>query len=200
MLQLRRKFLVFFTALAACTVLSSAPVAAADKPAADKAATDKPQVELKTSMGNIVMELYPDKAPKTVENFLEYVKSGHYNGTVFHRVINGFMIQGGGYDRKGMEKPTRGPIQNEAGNGLRNDTYWVAMARTSAPHSATAQFFINVRDNDRLNYPSFDGWGYAVFGKVIKGMDVVDKIKAVPTGARDVPQTPVVIESATLLK
>ncbi len=187
MLQLRRRLLLLSTALCLCAALPA------------WAAGPNPQVLLKTSMGDIVIELYPEKAPKTVENFLEYVKSGHYNGTIFHRVINNFMIQGGGYDRNGVEKPTREPIQNEAGNGLRNDRGWVSMARTSAPHSASAQFFINVVNNDRLNYPSFDGWGYATFGKVIKGMDVVDKIKAVPTGARDVPQQPVVIQSATLV-
>ena len=186
MLQLRRALLAL-PVVAACLAL---PAWAADK---------APQVQLKTSMGDIVLELYPDKAPKTVENFLAYVKSGHYNGTVFHRVINNFMIQGGGYDRSGNEKPTRAPVQNEAGNGLRNDRGWVAMARTSAPHSASAQFFINVVDNQRLNYPSFDGWGYAVFGKVTKGMDVVDKIKAVPTGPRDVPQSSVIIESASII-
>lgn len=187
MRQLRRHILLLSLALGLSAAL---PV---------QAAGPTPQVLLKTSMGDIVLELYPDKAPKSVENFITYVKSGHYNGTVFHRVINGFMIQGGGYDRNGTEKPTREPVQNEAGNGLRNDRGWVSMARTSAPHSATAQFFINVVDNDRLNYPSFDGWGYATFGKVIKGMDVVDKIKSVPTGARDVPQQPVIIQSATLV-
>jgi cyclophilin family peptidyl-prolyl cis-trans isomerase len=187
MFQLRRRILLLSLALGLASAL---PV---------QAAGPTPQVLLKTSMGDIVLELYPDKAPKSVENFIAYVKAGHYNGTVFHRVINGFMIQGGGYDRNGTEKSTREPVQNEAGNGLRNDRGWISMARTSAPHSATAQFFINVVDNDRLNYPSFDGWGYATFGKVIKGMDVVDKIKSVPTGARDVPQQPVIIQSATLV-
>lgn len=163
-------------------------------------AADLPQVALKTSMGEIVLELYPDKAPKSVENFLRYVKDGHYNGTLFHRVINGFMIQGGGFDTSMQQKPTREPIPNEAKNGLKNEPYTLAMARTSAPHSATAQFFINVANNASLDYPSPDGWGYAVFGKVVKGADVVDKIKAVKTGSRDVPATPVVIESATQLK
>ena len=162
-----------------------------------------PQVELKTSLGAITLELYPDKAPKTVENFLGYVKSGHYNGTVFHRVIAGFMIQGGGFDTGFNEKPTRAPIPNEATNGLKNDTGTVAMARTGDPDSATAQFFINVVDNDGLNYPRPDGFGYAVFGKVVKGMDVVNRIAAVKTGPHppydDVPLTPVVIESAKLL-
>ena len=163
-----------------------------------------PQVLLKTSLGDIVLELNADKAPKTVANFLDYVKSGQYNGTVFHRVINGFMIQGGGFDKDMHEKPTRAPIQNEAKNGLKNDVYTIAMARTSAPHSATAQFFINVGNNAALDYPSRDGWGYAVFGKVIQGTDVVDKIKQVRTGPSgmfdDVPVTPVIIQSATLVK
>jgi peptidyl-prolyl cis-trans isomerase A (cyclophilin A)/peptidyl-prolyl cis-trans isomerase B (cyclophilin B) len=162
------------------------------------------QVSLKTSLGEIVLELYPDKAPKTVANFLQYVKDGQYNGTVFHRVINGFMIQGGGFDKDMKQKPTRAPIENEAKNGLKNDAYTVAMARTGAPHSATAQFFINVKDNAFLNNPGQDGWGYAVFGKVVKGKDVVDKIKAVETGNsgmfQNVPVKPVVIESATLVK
>ncbi len=162
-----------------------------------------PQVELKTSMGAITVELYPDKAPKTVENFLGYVKSGHYNGTIFHRVIAGFMIQGGGFDTSFNEKPTGAPIANEATNGLKNDRYTIAMARTGDPNSATAQFFINVVDNAGLDYPRPDGFGYAVFGKVIKGMDVVDKIAAVATGSQppfsDVPSTPIVIESAKLI-
>ena len=158
-----------------------------------------PKVALKTSMGEIVVEVYPDKAPKTAENFLTYVKSGFYNGTVFHRVINGFMIQGGGYDANMQEKPTRAPIQNEAKNGLKNRAYTLAMARTPDPHSASAQFFINVNDNAFLDYPGQDGWGYAVFGKVISGKEIVDKIKAVETDRRDKPKAVVVIESATLL-
>jgi cyclophilin family peptidyl-prolyl cis-trans isomerase len=165
---------------------------------------EAPHVSLKTNMGEIVLELYPDKAPKSVDNFLQYVKSGQYNGTIFHRVISDFMIQGGGFDKDMKQKPTRAPIENEASNGLKNDTYTVAMARTGAPHSATAQFFINVKNNAPLNYPGQDGWGYCVFGKVIKGMDVVDKIKAVPTGSagmyQDVPSKPVVIESASIAK
>jgi cyclophilin family peptidyl-prolyl cis-trans isomerase len=163
-------------------------------------AAESPHVLLKTSMGEIVLELYPEKAPKSVENFLQYVKNGHYKGTIFHRVIEGFMIQGGGYDKDMNQKPTNAPIENEAKNGLKNEPYTLAMARTSAPHSASAQFFINVKNNGFLDYPGQDGWGYAVFGKVIKGMDVVDKIKAVPTGANDVPNKPVVIESATVIK
>jgi peptidyl-prolyl cis-trans isomerase A (cyclophilin A)/peptidyl-prolyl cis-trans isomerase B (cyclophilin B) len=165
-------------------------------------AAGTPQVTLKTNMGNIVIELYHDKAPKSVANFLEYVKSGHYNGTVFHRVISNFMIQGGGFDVSLKQKPTNAPIENEARNGLKNETYSVAMARTSNPNSATAQFFINVNNNDFLNYPGQDGWGYAVFGKVVKGMDVVDKIKNVETTTigmyQNVPAKPVVIESASL--
>jgi peptidyl-prolyl cis-trans isomerase A (cyclophilin A)/peptidyl-prolyl cis-trans isomerase B (cyclophilin B) len=165
-------------------------------------AADTPHVTLKTSMGSIVLELYPEKAPGTVANFLQYVKSGQYNGTIFHRVINGFMIQGGGFDRNMREKPTRAPIKNEANNGLKNTMYTIAMARTQAPHSAAAQFFINTADNSALDYPSRDGWGYAVFGKVIEGNAVVDKIKQVQTGNsgmyQDVPLTPVVIEAATV--
>jgi cyclophilin family peptidyl-prolyl cis-trans isomerase len=167
-------------------------------------AGDTPHVTLKTSLGSIVLELYPEKAPESVANFLRYVKSGQYNGTVFHRVIEGFMIQGGGFDQDMREKPTAAPIKNEAKNGLRNTVYTVAMARTSDPHSATAQFFINTANNSALDYPSRDGWGYAVFGKVVDGTAVVDKIKQVKTGNKgmyqDVPLTPVVIESATLSK
>ena len=159
-----------------------------------------PKVAMKTSMGDLVIEVYPDKAPKTVENFLAYVKSGFYNGTVFHRVINGFMVQGGGYDTNMREKPTRAPIQNEAKNGLKNRAYTIAMARTPDPHSASAQFFINVNDNAFLDYPGQDGWGYAVFGKVISGMETVDKIKAVETDRRDKPKANVVIESAAIIE
>jgi len=162
-----------------------------------------PEVELKTSAGTIVLELYPEKAPKTVANFLEYVKSGFYDGLVFHRVIDGFMIQGGGMNAQMQERPTRAPVENEARNGLRNDAGTIAMARTSAPHSATAQFFINLEDNRNLNYPSFDGWGYAVFGKVTRGMEVVRRIGKEATtsrgGHRDVPATPVTIQSVRQL-
>jgi len=162
-----------------------------------------PKVQLKTSLGTIVVQLDPAKAPKTVENFLQYVKDKHYDGTIFHRVINGFMIQGGGFTPDMQQKPTRAPIPLEAKNGLKNDEYTIAMARTGNPDSATAQFFINVKNNDGLNAPSPDGHGYAVFGKVVQGQDVVDKIKAVATGNRgpfqNVPTTPVIIESATLL-
>ncbi|WP_211451080.1 peptidylprolyl isomerase [Collimonas antrihumi] len=163
-------------------------------------AADKPHVLLKTNMGDIVIELNPEKAPKTVKNFLSYVNSGHYNGTIFHRVINNFMIQGGGMTKDMREKPAPNKVENEAKNGLKNVPYSVAMARTSDPQSAGAQFFINVNDNEFLNYPGRDGWGYAVFGKVIKGTDVVDKIKNVKTAYQDVPTTPVIIESAKVTK
>ncbi|MEU6666922.1 peptidylprolyl isomerase [Streptomyces sp. NPDC046727] len=162
-------------------------------------------VELKTNFGRIVLELNDAEAPKTVENFLSYVRKGHYDGTIFHRVINGFMIQGGGFTPDMDQKPTDGPIQNEADNGLKNNNYTVAMARTSDPHSATAQFFINVSDNAFLNYSAKTptGWGYAVFGKVTEGQEVVDSIKGVKTGSRmghqDVPTETVVIESAKVL-
>ena len=168
--------------------------------AGSAAAADAPQVLLKTSMGDITLELNQEKAPKSVANFLQYVKSGHYNGTIFHRVIGSFMIQGGGYDAGMKQKPTNPPIENEASNGLKNEPYSVAMARTSNPNSASAQFFINVKNNGFLNYPGQDGAGYAVFGKVIKGTEVVDKIKDVQTGPGDVPVKPVVIESATIVK
>lgn len=199
----RRRLLKFASGI---LLASSALLAqAADKAAPAKAEqAAQPRVALKTSMGEIVLELNADKAPKTVANFLEYVKSGHYSGTIFHRVMDGFMIQGGGFDKDMTQKPTRAPVENEAKNGLKNDTYTVAMARTNAPHSASAQFFINVKNNDALNYPGHDGWGYAVFGKVVKGMEVVDKIRAVPTGNKgfhqNVPTTPVVIESASIVK
>jgi cyclophilin family peptidyl-prolyl cis-trans isomerase len=142
-----------------------------------------PQVDLKTNMGTIRVELYPAKAPKTVANFLQYVKDGHYNGVIFHRVIPNFMVQVGGFEKGMKEKPTRAPIENEAKNGLKNDLGTLAMARTNAPHSASAQFFINTKNNDFLNQSQAqDGWGYAVFGKVVAGMDVVMKIQQVPTG------------------
>ncbi|HYG55550.1 MAG TPA: peptidylprolyl isomerase [Burkholderiales bacterium] len=177
-------------------ILSAAVVAPAAM-AAD------PQVDIRTSAGNIRIELYPAKAPKTVENFLQYVKDGHYNGTIFHRVIPGFMIQGGGMTPDMSQKPTRAPVPIESKNGLKNDVGWLAMARTNDPNSATAQFFINVNNNTFLNYPGQDGNGYTVFGKVVDGMDVVNKIVAVPTTNKgmhqNVPQKPVIIESATLV-
>ena len=165
-----------------------------------------PQVEIKTNLGSMVVELYPDKAPKTVDNFLRYVKDGHYRDTVFHRVIPGFMIQGGGFDKTLAQKPTRASVENEASNGLRNDVGTIAMARTSDPHSATAQFFINVSNNAFLNHtsPTSQGYGYTVFGKVIRGMDVVEKIARTPTGRRgpfpsDVPMSDIVIEETRLI-
>ena len=160
-------------------------------------------VVLTTNHGAITLELDVEKAPKSVENFVSYVKSGHYDGTIFHRVIDGFMIQGGGFEPDMKQKSTNDPIDNEAENGLKNDRYTIAMARTSDPHSATAQFFINVGDNEFLNYPGSDGWGYAVFGKVSQGEDVVDAIRAVKTGRKsmfsDVPVETVVIEKAEVV-
>lgn len=166
-----------------------------------------PKVELHIAgHGVVTVELNQEKAPLTVENFLTYVRSGHYDNTVFHRVINGFMVQGGGFAPGMKEKSTGTPIRNEADNGLKNNTYTLAMARTSDPHSATAQFFINVANNDFLNFkaPTGQGWGYAVFGKVVAGQDIVDAIKAVPTGRRgfhdDVPGEDIVIEKAVVVE
>ena len=168
-------------------------------------AQSAPKVKFQTTLGEFVVEVYPDKAPKTVENFLQYVKDKHYDGTVFHRVIANFMIQGGGFSVDLNQKATRTAIALEANNGLKNDTGTIAMARTANPNSATAQFFINTVDNAMLNAPQPDGYGYAVFGKVISGMDVIGKIKSTPTGSggpfrSDVPQTPIIINSATLVK
>ena len=163
------------------------------------------KVALNTNQGRIVLELDAAKAPKTVANFVEYVNSGHYNGTIFHRVIDGFMIQGGGFDEKMKQKSTGTQIQNEADNGLKNDIGTIAMARTGDPHSATAQFFINVGNNAFLNHSGKNpqGWGYAVFGKTVEGMDVINKIKGVATGNagghQDVPRTPVIIETAEVI-
>lgn len=209
-----------------CTLALLVPVAAfaaapAAKPAAKAAepaktadvaptpAAANPKVLLHTSMGDITLELYPDKAPKTVENFLQYVKDGFYDGTVFHRVINNFMVQGGGWTKDLQRKRTRAPVRNEANNGLSNLRGTVAMARTADPNSAAAEFFVNVVDNKRLDYiADANGtvsWGYTVFGKVVDGMDVVDKIKAVETGPQgpfvsDVPKTPIVIEKASVVQ
>lgn len=192
MLRSRRALLTLVASISFATLMHSAQAA------------DEPKVSFKTSMGEIVVELYPEKAPKTVENFLQYVKKGHYSGTIFHRVIDGFMIQGGGFDKDMKQKPALATVINEGKNGLKNDIYTLAMARTSEPHSASAQFFINVADNKMLDAPGRDGWGYAVFGKVIKGTEVVDKIRAVKTTSsgmyQDVPATAVIIESATILK
>jgi len=182
---------------AICALLLSSTVAIAANP----------QVELKTNLGTVTVELYPDKAPQTVKNFLEYVQNGFYKGTVFHRVIPGFMIQGGGFSQDFTQKSTRDPVQNEAANGLKNETWTIAMARTQNPHSATAQFFINVADNVFLNHtaPTARGYGYTVFGKVVKGMDVVNKIARLATGPggpfpQDVPQQEVVIQDLRLVE
>ena len=194
MLKFRRNSLKALSAMALTATSFAAP----------SFAQAEPKVQLKTSMGDIVVELNEAKAPKSVANFLQYVRDKHYDGTVFHRVIGDFMIQGGGMDADMKEKLTRGPIPLEASNGLKNDRGTIAMARTGNPNSATSQFFINVVNNDSLNAPKPDGHGYAVFGKVIKGMDVVDKIRAVPTGNRgmhqNVPTTAVTILSATEVK
>lgn len=165
-----------------------------------------PKVLMQTSMGDITLELYPDKAPKTVANFLQYAKDGFYEGTVFHRVIDGFMIQGGGMGPDMQRKPNRAPVENEADNGLRNKVGTIAMARTSDPHSATSQFFINVADNTPLDFreKTPQAWGYTVFGKVVAGMDTVGKIKSVPTGVKaghkDVPNETVVIHKVSIIE
>ena len=185
-----------FPALASCAVALSFALSST-------AALANPDVLFKTSLGDIKVELDPAKAPKTVDNFLSYVRAGHYNGTVFHRVIPGFMVQGGGFTPDMQEKPTNAPIPLESRNGLKNLTGTIAMARTSDPNSATSQFFINVVDNANLDFPKPDGNGYAVFGKVVSGMDVVRKIESVPTHSdgmnQDVPRVPVVIQSATIV-
>jgi cyclophilin family peptidyl-prolyl cis-trans isomerase len=175
--------------------------------ASDKPGADNPKVEMVTSKGTMIIELYPDKAPKTVENFLQYVKDGAYDGTIFHRVIRDFMNQGGGFTADFSKVETREPIQNEADNGLKNLKYTVAMARTSAPHSATNQFFINTKDNDFLNHTgkSMRGWGYTVFGKVVEGQNIADIISRVATGSggpfsKDVPRTTITIDKMTLVK
>ncbi len=215
--MLKRFFLI--AALAIPFAAFAAPKAATKATPAKTAANAKtdnatetnaaPKVLLHTSMGDITLELYPDKAPATVDNFLRYVKEGFYNGTIFHRVINNFMVQGGGWTRNLHRKRTHAPIHNEANNGLSNLRGTVAMARTADPNSAAAEFFVNVVDNKRLDYVAdangVVSWGYCVFGKVISGMDVVDKIKAVETGPQgpfrsDVPKTPIVIEKASIVK
>ncbi|MBS0556864.1 MAG: peptidyl-prolyl cis-trans isomerase [Proteobacteria bacterium] len=213
-------FKQLFYALALLVPVFAFAAAPAAKPAAKTAepakaeavaptpAAANPKVLLHTSMGDITLELYPDKAPKTVENFLQYVKDGFYDGTVFHRVINNFMVQGGGWTKDLQRKRTRAPVRNEANNGLSNLRGTVAMARTADPNSAAAEFFVNVVDNKRLDYVADANgtvsWGYTVFGKVVDGMDVVDKIKAVETGPQgpfvsDVPKTPIVIEKASVV-
>ena len=168
---------------------------------AGSGAQDAVKVKLETSLGEMVLELYPAKAPESVKNFLAYVDEGFYDGTIFHRIVPGFVIQGGGYDANMLEKPTKAPIRNEAGNGLANNRYTVAMARTSDPHSATSQFYINLVNNQALNYKSAtsDGFGYAVFGKVVSGQEVADKIAAVQT-RQSIPVEPVVIVKAERVK
>ncbi len=166
------------------------------------AQTANPRVEFKTNRGAIVIEVFQDKSPKSAANFLQYVKDGHYKGTIFHRVIDGFVVQGGGFDAKMTQKSTRAPIANEASNGIKNDRGTLAMARTSDPNSATSQFYINLSNNDALNFRG-PGSGYAVFGRVVQGMDVVDKIAKSPTGNvgpfQDVPREPIVVESAAVV-
>jgi cyclophilin family peptidyl-prolyl cis-trans isomerase len=184
-------------------VLAAVGAGAADAQA--PVAKSNPRVALDTSKGKIVIELYPDKAPKSVDNFLQYVRSGFYDGVIFHRVIPGFMIQGGGFTADMSQKPTKGSIQNEADNGLRNERGTIAMARTGDPHSASAQWFINVADNRSLDHKgkTQQGWGYAVFGKVVEGMDVADAIVGVRTTQKgpygDVPVEPIVIKKATVV-
>ena len=205
------KQILMFSALlvltGGCGKQSSEEAEAPAKPVAEapqKIERNVVMILMKTSMGDITLELDKDKAPKTVENFLSYVEEGHYDGTIFHRVINGFMIQGGGFDESMTQKPAPRTVENEAANGLKNVAGSIAMARTPDPHSASAQFFINVKDNAFLDYPGQDGWGYCVFGKVVDGMDVVNAIKAVPTGNagmhRDVPKEPVVITSVSVIE
>ncbi len=184
-------------------VLLIAALALSALPAFAQQAASAPRVLMATSLGNITLELDAQRAPASVANFLRYVEAKHYDGTIFHRVIANFMIQGGGFSPDMSQKPTQAPVRNEARNGLKNVRGSIAMARTADPHSATAQFFINTTDNAFLDNPGQDGWGYAVFGKVVEGMDVVDKIRAVPTANAgfhsDVPRTPVIINSARLL-
>jgi peptidyl-prolyl cis-trans isomerase B (cyclophilin B) len=188
--------LIRLAVLCSIFLISIAPAMADDQ---------HPVVRMSTTYGDIVLELDREKAPKSVANFLDYVQEGFYDGTIFHRVIDGFMVQGGGFTQDFQKKTTHSPIENEANNGLKNVKGTIAMARTNAPHSATAQFFINVADNGFLDHrsPTPRGWGYAVFGKVIEGMDVIDKIRRTPTGSggpfrKDVPRTPIVIEHVTL--
>ena len=197
----RRNSALALTSIALAAIFSVVTPAAAQEAAN---AASAPKVKLSTSLGDIVVQLDAAKAPKTVENFLQYVKDKHYDGTIFFFFFYGFMVQGGGFTPGMAQKPVRAPIALEAANGLKNDKYTIAMARTNVPDSATAQFFINVKDNAMLNAPQPDGHGYAVFGKVVQGSDIVDKIKAVATGNQgghqNVPTTAVTITSATLVK
>ena len=186
--------------------MAAPPTASTTPPQGTKPMSTNPRVKFQTNYGDFVITLDAVKAPKTVANFLAYVNDGFFDGTVFHRVIDGFMIQGGGFEPGMKQKPTKGPVENEANTGLKNDEYTVAMARTSDPHSATAQFFINVKNNDFLNHtaPTAQGWGYAVFGKITEGKDVVDKIKAVRTGTKgfhqNVPNEDVTITKAVVIE
>jgi len=198
-----------FVALAAWLLATTTPIAyAQDAALAEKPKesmqTAAPKVKLNTSVGDIVVQLEPSKAPKSVENFLGYVQDKFYDGTIFHRVIDDFMIQGGGFTANMKQKPTKPSVVSESNNGLKNNKYTIAMARSGDPNSATAQFFINVKDNESLNAPNPDGYGYTVFGTVVQGQEVVDKIKAVPTGNRgpyqNVPKDPITILSATLVE
>lgn len=195
---------IFKIILAASCVFAMTWASAQAAPTTLLAPSNTPKVQFKTSLGDFTVALDAKAAPKTVDNFLKYVNDKHYDGTVFHRVIQNFMVQGGGFDKEMKQKPTRAPVAIESDNGLKNDVGTIAMARTSDPNSATAQFFINVVNNERLNKPSFDGWGYTVFGKVTEGMDTIEKIRAVAVTNRsphqNVPTTPVVIESARLIK
>jgi peptidyl-prolyl cis-trans isomerase A (cyclophilin A) len=196
---IRKLRLTCVAVFATLVALAFGGQALAAQPAATPGAAAPVRVAFETSEGRIVVEVLPDKAPKTVANFVQYVKDGFYDGTIFHRVIKGFMIQGGGFTAAMAQKPTRPPVPIESNNGLKNVRGSLAMARTMDPNSATAQFFINVVDNAFLDYPGQDGAGYTVFGRVVEGMDVVDKIRAVPTGGGDVPRTTVLIKSARLV-
>ncbi|MEN8213457.1 MAG: peptidylprolyl isomerase [Pseudomonadota bacterium] len=198
-----KQLFLSFLLLSFTTLACAEDAQQADSPAAEE--STPVDVVISTSKGDIHLELYPDKAPKTVENFIKYADEGFYAGTIFHRVINGFMIQGGGFNTDFEKKKNHLPIKNEAANGLKNLRGTIAMARTAEPHSATSQFFINHKDNDSLDYPGHDGWGYCVFGKVTGGMDVVDAIAKTPTGShkfirRDVPKETIEIKKVTVVK
>jgi cyclophilin family peptidyl-prolyl cis-trans isomerase len=202
---MQRKLIVLalLSGLLAGCATQQAPTKAPVEAKADTVKIEKERktmmILMKTSKGDIKLELDKEKAPKTVANFLGYVESGHYTGTIFHRVIDGFMIQGGGFDANMRQKAAPNTVENEAANGLKNVAGSIAMARTPDPHSASAQFFINVKDNTFLDYPGQDGWGYCVFGQVIEGMEVVNEIKGVPTGAQDVPQEVVTINEVVVI-
>ncbi len=203
---MQRKFimLAMLSGLLAGCATQQAPVEALVEAPVDNVKIEKERktvmILMKTSKGDIKLELDKEKAPKTVANFLGYVESGHYTGTTFHRVIDGFMIQGGGFDENMRQKAAPNTVENEAANSLKNVSGSVAMARTADPHSAGAQFFINVKDNTFLDYPGQDGWGYCVFGRVVEGMEVVNDIKGVPTGAQDVPQEVITINEVSVVE